>query len=550
MRSFCLGCLMAKTVSITISAQDNFSAVFQKYNNALGEANSQNSQIASTSSRAGNAMDEMGNAVTNAIVAYAGFKGLQAIGDLFQTGQQVTIVSSTFSQLTRNIGGAAANMDALRQATGGVTNDLTLMQGANKLLQMGLASNTDEMSKLAGMAVKLGSSMGMDATKSMSDFSLMLANNSIMRLDQFGISSGRVRQRMQELQQTMEGIDKNEAFKLAVLEEGQLALDRLGEAATAAETPLNRLQTKLQNIAEGFAGNFAEGVNGAAGIIELAMGQNPIQVAQERQKKQEQTDFSSYYGAMFQQQAAGQGIDLASMFGKQENLDAAITSVFDKFKEQGEGAIDSISQDLNGMSYQLSGMTNDQLPEVMAGVLRQYIADQKAVVEQAAYAASPAGMYDAYLKTGGGDDRQASLADQRAGRDYAASSQLEAATSSDLAQSGSGAGKTKPSEITSAMKTDLAAIAKDSGVAGDNIAKMVASISKGSTHAKQIKEALDEIRSVIAVTFKFTADDPQGLLALIKQLGGGLSLGDAVRANGGRVPGATASGHTASATAD
>lgn len=528
---------MAKTVSITISAQDSFSAVFQKYSAAVTDASQENERVATSTKNAAGAMDSLGTNVGTAIAAYAGFKGIQAVGDLFEQGQKVNVLSSTFEALTKDIGGAEANMQALQDATGGATSKLDLMMGANKLLQMGLASNTDELTELTDMAIKLGSSMGMDTKKSFEDFSLMLANNSIMRLDQFGISSGDVRRRMGELKTTMEGIDKSEAFKLAVLEEGKKALERLGDAATAAQTPLSRLQSRLQNIADDFAGNFAEGANGIAGIIEIAMGQNPIQIQQERQAQQETGDFISAYGAAFQEQAAAQGLDLMAMFGTQENIDAAVKGIFDSFKQQGAGAIDYISQDLNGMSYQLSGMTDDRLPATMKSVLEKYIADQQAIVEAATFAASPEGMYRDYLASGGGDDRQESLAAQQAARDYAINNSYGGVVDSDLAQTTKNGKQLQPAEITSAMKTDLAAISKDSATAGNNISKMTEQLSKAASFSTIIKEALDHLKTTHNLTFRFTADDPNGILEIVKAIMGGTSLSDIIRNNGGNVPG-------------
>lgn len=545
---------MARTVSITISANDSFSAVFQKYGASLNEAVSQNQQLNVSTGGASGAIDELGTAVKGAIVAYAGMKGIQLVGDMLDIGQKVNVASQTFDALTSKIGGSSANMRALQIATGNTVTDFNLLVGANRLLQMGLATNSDELGRLSGMAVKLGSSMGMDATKSMSDFSLMLANNSIMRLDQFGISSGRVRQRMQELQQTMEGIDKNEAFKLAVLEEGQAALDRLGAAADANSTPILRLVTSVQNLVNVFNTDLNTGANSVIGILEILTGNNPIQKKQEADKAQAQAQAQAVAEVYAQRYHEALGSEYQAL-GTADLLFQNSLAVANQNPQMSSG--DAVAQAYSAFTYNDTVGVSDEELQKMQQVTYAMLEQKKAAEdiarsqqESASIIQQQKQLYQDYLATGGGDDRQASLADQRAGRDYAASSQLEAATGSDLAKGGSSAGKTKPSEITSAMKTDLAAIAKDSGLAGDNIAKMVESISKGATHSKQIKEALDHIRAVVPIMFKFTADDPQGVLALIKQLGGGVGLGEIVRNSGGRVPGATAGGSMASATAD
>jgi hypothetical protein len=105
------------------------------------------------------------------------------------------------------------------------------MASANQLMQMGLANNADELENVAGMAVRLGTAMGRDATQSMEEFALLLANQSIPRLDTFGISAGRVRTRIKELRDANEGMTRETAFMTAVMEEGRKSMARLGDQA-------------------------------------------------------------------------------------------------------------------------------------------------------------------------------------------------------------------------------------------------------------------------------------------------------------------------------
>jgi hypothetical protein len=274
---------MTKEVVVTISAYDSFSNVFSKYSDAVKRARNDTSDLGNSANTNRTSFDQLTNSIKGLVVAYAGVKGVQLVGEMLELGNAANRTEIVFRQLTSAMGGYEANMSALRAATGGIVDDMTLQAGNNKLVQMGLAETTEEMAKLTEMAVKLGGSMGMDVTKSMSDFSLMLANNSIMRLDQFGISSGRVRAEMARLKEAGEAVDRSEAFKLAVLKEGEEALARLGDAAIAAETPIARLQNTLNNFVQDVSQNVATGVNAIAGIIEIGLGQNPIQIAQRQQ---------------------------------------------------------------------------------------------------------------------------------------------------------------------------------------------------------------------------------------------------------------------------
>lgn len=173
-----------------------------------------------------------------------------AIGKLALDAAPVDQVRQTFEALSKSIGETAETMLAdLRAATNGMVNDADLMLSANRFMSMGLAESAEEAAGLAEMATRLGTAMGGTATQSMEDFALMLANQSIPRLDSFGISSGRVRARIDELMASTEGLTREQAFMQAVSEEGAVALERLGSAgATGANVSLEQLKATFENL--------------------------------------------------------------------------------------------------------------------------------------------------------------------------------------------------------------------------------------------------------------------------------------------------------------
>jgi hypothetical protein len=197
---------------------------------------------------------------------------LQRVGNLasemFQLGEQARIVGSTFEQLSGGAEQADSMLNRLRRTTGGIIDDLTLMQGANKYLSMGLGETQDEVARLIELATRLGASMGNNATESIENFALLMSNESILRLDTYGISAERVRTRIEELMDTGEALNRSDAFRMAVLEVGGQALERLGNAADAAITPIARLQTSLENFWGGVAERFAIGANATIGLIQ------------------------------------------------------------------------------------------------------------------------------------------------------------------------------------------------------------------------------------------------------------------------------------------
>ena len=157
-------------------------------------------------------------------------------------------VNDTFSKLMKKMGESPAVIARYRKATLGMVDDLNLMKSANRFAMMGIAQNADEMEKLMNMAVRLGQAMGEDATSSMENFALMLANQSLPRLDTFGISSGKVRAEIERLMTANEGMTRDIAFTQAVLKYGAESMGTLGDFTATTAEQMAQLQVKLTNV--------------------------------------------------------------------------------------------------------------------------------------------------------------------------------------------------------------------------------------------------------------------------------------------------------------
>lgn len=207
----------------------------------------------------GKALDAVGDIAKNAIgvalgVGLTKIPGLisgaiDSVGDLVDGAMDLEQAQLTFDALTESIGESSdAMMIDLREATRGMVADTELMEAANKLMAMGLADTSDEAADLTEMATQLGLAMGTDATTAMEDFALMLANESIPRLDTFGISSSTVRARILELIESGEALDRSEAFKMAVLEEGAKTMEILGDQSDTTKGQVAEFETGIDNI--------------------------------------------------------------------------------------------------------------------------------------------------------------------------------------------------------------------------------------------------------------------------------------------------------------
>jgi hypothetical protein len=214
-------------------------------------------EVTKNSQKIQGSFDNIGGSIKKLAGLALGGLGLAAmtkgVMDLAREGAMLSATTQTFDNLSESIDTTSdALLIGLREATGGMVDDATLMQGANKLMAMGLAGTRDEAGKLAGIAVQLGQAMGVDAATALSDFGALLANQSIPRLDNFGISSGKVRERIDELTTSL-GLSREEAFKMAVMEEGAKAIEKIGDMSETAAGRTAQFDAKMKNVKDTMA---------------------------------------------------------------------------------------------------------------------------------------------------------------------------------------------------------------------------------------------------------------------------------------------------------
>ena len=267
-----------RSVTVRISAVDSFSSVVQRYNQAMGQAENATRRLGVENDNTSQTFDRFSMAISGMVLAF-GLSGVKNFAeDMYALGNQVNQTRAIFNQLASELGDPTSSLQEMRKATLGVVDDLTLMGGANQFLRMNLATTSEELAKLTEIAIKLKRPT-VDATTAVQDFAMLLSQNSILRLDNFGFSSGRVRDRIAELQASGEALNRSDAFRLAVMEEGQLALDRLGAAADVAGTSMARLQVFVATGWQNFGSDFAQGVQGLTTGAELLLGIHPAQMA-------------------------------------------------------------------------------------------------------------------------------------------------------------------------------------------------------------------------------------------------------------------------------
>jgi len=256
-------------ISVILQAVDNASPPLQKFNTTLGQTKVQAGAAEKSNSTLGASFNKLGDELRTAAFGFGALKVLNVIGDLNKLGVEAQGTTAIFNKMAGGIGKANDLLDKLRSATGNVVTDMDLMGGANQLMRMGIAENAEEVQKLIDMAMALKKPAA-TAADAMDNFALMLANKSTLRLDSFGISAAAVRLRIDELLASGQALNGDEAFKMAVMEQGAVAMDRLGDAANISETSFNRLQTRFENFKVVLGGVVADAVEAGSQILELA----------------------------------------------------------------------------------------------------------------------------------------------------------------------------------------------------------------------------------------------------------------------------------------
>lgn len=170
-----------------------------------------------------------------------------AITKLAWDAAQVEPLTMTFEDLAQQMGETSDSLlEELRPAAMGTLSDLDLMRSTNKLMMMGLAGSAEEAAELTRVAIGLGTALGVDAQTGLESFALMLANQATLRMDTFGLSSGRAREEISKL--VDEGLSREEAFKLVALDQGNERLEQLGDLSNTAFVKLGRMQAGGANV--------------------------------------------------------------------------------------------------------------------------------------------------------------------------------------------------------------------------------------------------------------------------------------------------------------
>lgn len=201
------------------------------------------------------------------VIASVGVAAKKAF-DWAAEGAMIEMTSQRFDTLARSIGsvGTALTVE-LRQATGGAASDMELMAGASRLMAMGLVNSGDQLSRMLGMVSRLKQPQ-QDLNSAIEDFSLLLANRSILRLDTFNISGARTKQILEGMGVASAQAATDAEFLEAVMRAGQESMERMGVTAGTTSTKFVTLGAAWRTLMDEMKRDSAQDAQGGTwGII-------------------------------------------------------------------------------------------------------------------------------------------------------------------------------------------------------------------------------------------------------------------------------------------
>jgi hypothetical protein len=349
-----------RTVTIRLSV-DSSGAVtgIQNYSNAMKDAKDKTQGT-------DNAVKDLRNLIGGMFTVAAISGAVDFTTEMVNMGREVDATREIFTKLVGGMGEADRIMQQMRDATMGVVTDQSLQAGANMLLRMGIAESPEQLDDIIGMITRLKKPTE-DMSSAIENFSLMMANQSVLRLDSFGLSAGRVRARINELLASGEALNRSEAFTMAVLEDGQRQIERLGSASGVAGTALSRLETRWQNFVDNVAVGAADLGQGFATSVEAISGTTP---EQQMLNSAETNPFLRQKEYAFKHLRADPQLAGAS----DEFLNAVIqNAVFmawhnpESVEEMRQGRTDLIDQLLEGAGEAPAGLESDAILGILGG---------------------------------------------------------------------------------------------------------------------------------------------------------------------------------------
>ena len=200
--------------------------------------------------------------LTAGLGAFAAIELADSLREINELGDAANKKERAFRSLTRTLGEYHSIMENLRGRTGGILSDADLQSFSTQIVATQVATNRGEMSRILGLGTDLSAVLGKEVDFVLENVMTAILNMSYRRLDQIGLSAAIARNYVN--QQVGQGIPRDQAFKVALIEQGEDLAGRNYDVIQQNQTSLDRLSVDIQNRLE----NTAQGLN--RGLVDIA----------------------------------------------------------------------------------------------------------------------------------------------------------------------------------------------------------------------------------------------------------------------------------------
>lgn len=251
-----------------MAQQSRLQILIDAKNRTSGELKRVNQDLATLSRQGGMAsaaLGKVGTALAAAFTVAAVSQIGQAAFELGRLGAEATRLEIAFGGMAASVGQSSHSMlQSLRAASRGMISDSDLVLAANKALMMGVARDTEELTKLLEIAAARGAAMGLSTGQAFDDIVTGLARGSIEILDNLGlvISSQEAYERYADsIGKTVDQLSKSQRTQALV----NAVLEQSAGIVGPADNPYERAAVSIDNL-RGAVGQF---INTATGFPKL-----------------------------------------------------------------------------------------------------------------------------------------------------------------------------------------------------------------------------------------------------------------------------------------
>jgi hypothetical protein len=268
-----------------------------------------------------------------AAAGYVALRGAQKGIEFIKLGASI---QATESRLRKFAGGTAeANkmLDALNKSSMNTMTRMGAMTTASTLMSLKLATTSEEMGVAGAMLGRLAR-QGLGAEGAMNSLTMLLANQSKRRLDDFSLSVEEVTARQKKLE--AQGLSTQEAFKTAVYDAAANKLALLGDTSDLAATKIAQTEASLQDTKNALA-EMAATAASASGALDGISGWAKGVAALTNSVRENSFSLHAWSAGMKAYQASGRdGVIAAAAFtDEQIKQNKAMDTALAAQKEQG-----------------------------------------------------------------------------------------------------------------------------------------------------------------------------------------------------------------------